>query len=197
MVSPGCIISGGSIESSVLSPERAGGRGRQGRPLGAPDRRAGSASKAVVRNAILDKNVVVRTGCEIGVEQGRRPGPRLHRLRQRHHRRRQGHHRQPRADSGTRRFTQFPVAAPGSCLGYSARIPTIRGNPTPVAGALGRAFGCGSALDGEQEAVADGQQVGDEVLVLLDRVQRAARTAASRRRRWRRRRCGRATARGS
>lgn len=67
IVSPGSIISGGSVDSSVLSPNvRVEERAAVERSVllngvqVAPD--------AVVRNAILDKNVIVPAGAEVGVD---------------------------------------------------------------------------------------------------------------------------------
>jgi len=66
VVSPGCIISGGSIESSVLSPNvRVLENSKVDRSVLLGNVRIGK--KAVVRNAILDKNVVVANGAKIGV----------------------------------------------------------------------------------------------------------------------------------
>ena len=66
VVSPGCIISGGSIESSVLSPNvRVLESSKVDRSVLLSSVRIGK--KAVVRNAILDKNVVVADGAKIGV----------------------------------------------------------------------------------------------------------------------------------
>ncbi|GAA2110549.1 glucose-1-phosphate adenylyltransferase [Microlunatus panaciterrae] len=67
IVSPGCIISGGRIESSVLSPNVLvldGSRVEQSVLLSNVTVEAG----ARVRRAILDKNVVVPAGCEVGVD---------------------------------------------------------------------------------------------------------------------------------
>jgi glucose-1-phosphate adenylyltransferase len=67
VVSPGCIISGGSIESSVLSPNvRVLESSKVDRSVLLSSVRIGK--KAVVRNAILDKNVVVADGAKIGVD---------------------------------------------------------------------------------------------------------------------------------
>ncbi|CAA9315364.1 MAG: Glucose-1-phosphate adenylyltransferase [uncultured Friedmanniella sp.] len=66
VVSPGCIISGGSIESSVLSPAvRVAENSKIDRSVLLGGVRIGQ--KAIVRNAILDKNVVVQDGAQIGV----------------------------------------------------------------------------------------------------------------------------------
>jgi glucose-1-phosphate adenylyltransferase len=65
-VSPGCIISGGSIESSVLSPNvRVAENSKIDRSVLLSNVHVGK--KAVVRNAILDKNVVVPDGAQVGV----------------------------------------------------------------------------------------------------------------------------------
>ena len=67
MVSPGVVISGALVENSVVVAERAGplvgARGGVGAHGGRDIGR-----HAVVRNAILDKNVVVPGGREIGVD---------------------------------------------------------------------------------------------------------------------------------
>ena len=66
LVSPGCIISGGSIESSVLSPSvRVDEGSKVDHSVLLTGVRIGH--KAVVRSAILDKNVVVKDGARIGV----------------------------------------------------------------------------------------------------------------------------------
>ncbi len=66
IVSPGCIISGGAIESSVLSPNV---RVREGSKIeySVVLSNAVVGERAVVRNAILDKNVVVTDGAQVGV----------------------------------------------------------------------------------------------------------------------------------
>jgi len=67
IVSPGCIISGGSIESSVLSPNvRVAENSKVQQSVLLSNVRVGK--NAVIRNAILDKNVVVPEGAEIGVD---------------------------------------------------------------------------------------------------------------------------------
>ena len=66
VVSPGCIISGGSIESSVLSPNvRVAENSKVDRSVLLSNVHIGK--KAIVRNAILDKNVVVPDGAQVGV----------------------------------------------------------------------------------------------------------------------------------
>jgi len=66
IVSPGCIISGGSIESSVLSPNvRVAENSKVTRSVLLSNVRIGK--NAEVRNAILDKNVVVPDGAQVGV----------------------------------------------------------------------------------------------------------------------------------
>jgi glucose-1-phosphate adenylyltransferase len=66
IVSPGCIISGGSIESSVLSPNvRVDEGSKVDHSVLLSNVRIGH--KAIVRNAILDKNVVVPDGARVGV----------------------------------------------------------------------------------------------------------------------------------
>ena len=67
IVSPGCIVSGGSIESSVLSPNV---RVRENAKI---DRsvllnNVWIGRNAIVRKAILDKNVVVADGAQVGVD---------------------------------------------------------------------------------------------------------------------------------
>ena len=67
IVSPGSIVSGGSIESSVLSPNvRVSEDAEVDHAVILSNVKIGK--KAVVRNAILDKNVVVPDGVEIGVD---------------------------------------------------------------------------------------------------------------------------------
>jgi glucose-1-phosphate adenylyltransferase len=66
IVSPGCIISGGSIESSVLSPNvRVAENSKVDRSVLLSNVHIGK--KAIVSNAILDKNVVVPDGAQVGV----------------------------------------------------------------------------------------------------------------------------------
>ena len=66
IVSPGCIISGGAIESSVLSPNvRVAENSKVSQSVLLSSVRVGK--NAVVRNAILDKNVVVPDGAQVGV----------------------------------------------------------------------------------------------------------------------------------
>ncbi len=67
VVSPGCIISGGAVDHSVLSPNvRMDEHSRVDRSVLLSNVRIGR--NATVRNAILDKNVVVEDGAEIGVD---------------------------------------------------------------------------------------------------------------------------------
>jgi glucose-1-phosphate adenylyltransferase len=67
IVSPGSIVSGGSIEDSVLSPNvRVDQDAEVDHAVLLSNVKIGK--KAVVRNAILDKNVVVPDGVEIGVD---------------------------------------------------------------------------------------------------------------------------------
>ena len=67
IVSPGCIISGGQVESSVLSPDvRLQERSVINRSVLMSGVRVGA--DAVVDNAILDKNVVVPPGARVGVD---------------------------------------------------------------------------------------------------------------------------------
>jgi len=66
LVSPGCIISGGSIESSVLSPNvRVDEGSKVDHSVLLTGVRVGH--KAIVRDAILDKNVIVPDGTTVGV----------------------------------------------------------------------------------------------------------------------------------
>ncbi len=67
IVSPGCIISGGSIDSSVLSPNV---RVEEGATVDRSVLLNGVhvGPNAVIRNAILDKNVIVPPGAEVGVD---------------------------------------------------------------------------------------------------------------------------------
>jgi glucose-1-phosphate adenylyltransferase len=67
IVSPGCVVSGGSIESSVLSPNVAVSEGAK------VDNsvilsHVTIGHNAVVHRAILDKNVVVPDGAKVGVD---------------------------------------------------------------------------------------------------------------------------------
>lgn len=67
VLSPGVVVSGGSVQRSVLSPEvrvEVGAEVADSVLLNGVTVGAG----AVVRNAILDKNVVVPAGAEIGVD---------------------------------------------------------------------------------------------------------------------------------
>jgi glucose-1-phosphate adenylyltransferase len=66
IVSPGCIVSGGSIERSVLSPNV---RVREDAEVTESVILANSqiGHKAVVHRAILDKNVVVSDNAQVGV----------------------------------------------------------------------------------------------------------------------------------
>ncbi len=67
IVSPGCIISGGSIESSILSPNvRVDEGSKVDHSVLLSNVYVGN--KAIVRNAILDKNVVVADGAVVGVD---------------------------------------------------------------------------------------------------------------------------------
>jgi glucose-1-phosphate adenylyltransferase len=67
IVSPGCIISGGNIDDSVLSPNvRVMSKAVVEDSVLLSSVRVGE--KATVRRAILDKNVVVPDGCEVGVD---------------------------------------------------------------------------------------------------------------------------------
>jgi glucose-1-phosphate adenylyltransferase len=67
IVSPGCIVSGGAIESSVLSPNvRVKENAKIDHSVLLSNVTVGRG--AVIRRAILDKNVVVPEGAEIGVD---------------------------------------------------------------------------------------------------------------------------------
>jgi glucose-1-phosphate adenylyltransferase len=67
VVSPGCIISGGLIESSVISPNVRVSKGATVEESVVLSNVL-IGEKATVRRAILDKNVVVPDGCEVGVD---------------------------------------------------------------------------------------------------------------------------------
>jgi glucose-1-phosphate adenylyltransferase len=68
VLSPGVVVSGGSVIHSVLSPDvRIGNRARVEGSVLLHNVRVGEG--AVVRNTILDKNVVVPPGAEVGVDQ--------------------------------------------------------------------------------------------------------------------------------
>ena len=70
VVSNGVCVSGGLISNSVLSPgARVGSRSRVNRAVILHDSRV--HRRAVVQNAILDKNVVVLEGATIGVDKER------------------------------------------------------------------------------------------------------------------------------
>ncbi len=67
LVAPGCVISGGDVDHSVLSPKVRVEKGAS------VDRcvlmeEALVAEKSVLRNAILDKGVVIAPGAEVGVD---------------------------------------------------------------------------------------------------------------------------------
>ena len=120
--------------------------------------------KAVVRNAILDKNVVVPDGVEIGVDhdadrRAASPSPTTASPSSARA------SPSPRADSAASLYP-VSVAVPRKLPGYM-RDSTYAGIRQPRGA---RRLG-GSALDGDQESVADGQQRDDEVFVLLDRGQ--------------------------
>ncbi len=67
VVSPGCIISGGSVDDSVLSPNvRVMEKAVVDESVLLSSVRV--EANAVVRRAILDKNVVVPDGCRVGVD---------------------------------------------------------------------------------------------------------------------------------
>ncbi len=67
IVSPGCIVSGGSIESSVLSPNvRVYENAKVDHSVILSNASVGR--NAIVRRAILDKNVVVPEGAQVGVD---------------------------------------------------------------------------------------------------------------------------------
>ena len=67
VLSPGVVVSGGTVQRSVLSPAVAVDTGAE---VTTPccSTASGSATGAVVRNAILDKNVIVPPGATIGVD---------------------------------------------------------------------------------------------------------------------------------
>jgi glucose-1-phosphate adenylyltransferase len=67
IASPGAVISGAYVEHSVLSPEGRGALLGAGRRVGADGRRAGRRY-AVVRNAIVDKGVLIPENCRIGID---------------------------------------------------------------------------------------------------------------------------------
>jgi glucose-1-phosphate adenylyltransferase len=68
VLSPGVVVSGGSVVHSVLSPDvRVGSRALVEGSVLLHNVRVGEG--AVVRNAIIDKNVVVPPGAEVGVDQ--------------------------------------------------------------------------------------------------------------------------------
>ncbi|WOQ15954.1 glucose-1-phosphate adenylyltransferase [Raineyella sp. W15-4] len=67
IVSAGCIISGGDVDSSVLSPQvRVDKWAKVEQSILMDSAQVGR--NAVVRRAILDKNVVVERGAEVGVD---------------------------------------------------------------------------------------------------------------------------------
>jgi glucose-1-phosphate adenylyltransferase len=68
VLSPGVVVSGGSVVHSVLSPDVRVGSGAlvEGSVL---LHNVHIGEGAVVRNAILDKNVVIPDGAEVGVDQ--------------------------------------------------------------------------------------------------------------------------------
>jgi glucose-1-phosphate adenylyltransferase len=67
VVSPGCIISGGAIDDSVLSPNvRVLEKATVDQSVLLANVRVGR--NAIVRRAILDKNVIVPDGCSVGVD---------------------------------------------------------------------------------------------------------------------------------
>jgi glucose-1-phosphate adenylyltransferase len=67
LISSGAVVSGGLVENSVLSPgATVAARARVSRSVILNDVRVGH--RAVVRNAILDKNVVIADGATVGVD---------------------------------------------------------------------------------------------------------------------------------
>jgi glucose-1-phosphate adenylyltransferase len=67
MVSPGCIVSGGTVRRSILSPAvRVGSRALVEGSVLLDNVEVGEG--AVIRGAILDKNVIVPPGVHIGVD---------------------------------------------------------------------------------------------------------------------------------
>jgi glucose-1-phosphate adenylyltransferase len=67
IVGPGCVVSGGSIESSVLSPNVAVHEGAKV-DSSVILSHVIIGHNAVVHRAILDKNVVVPDGAKVGVD---------------------------------------------------------------------------------------------------------------------------------
>ena len=68
MVCSGVIVSGATVEKSVLSPNVHLHSYAQVEGIGAVLRRRGRTQRPVVRNAILDKDVYVEPGAEVGVD---------------------------------------------------------------------------------------------------------------------------------
>ena len=62
ILSPGVVVTGGTVNQSVLSPACYVDDGRRGLRLGAAVRASRSAPAPIVRNAIIDKNVIVPPG---------------------------------------------------------------------------------------------------------------------------------------
>ena len=73
ILSPGVVVTGGTVSTVGALAGVLRRRGRRGLRLGAAARRHGRARVRVVRNAIIDKNVVVPAGAEIGVVAEGRP----------------------------------------------------------------------------------------------------------------------------
>jgi len=68
IVSPGCIVSGGSIEDSVLSPNvRVSENAKVSDSVILSNVTIGK--RAIVRRAILDKNVVIPDNAQVGVNE--------------------------------------------------------------------------------------------------------------------------------
>jgi len=67
IVSPGCIVSGGMVDDSVLSPNvRIGDKAQVDRCVLMPGVQVGAG--AVLRKVILDKNCVVEPGARVGID---------------------------------------------------------------------------------------------------------------------------------
>ena len=93
IVSPGCIVSGG-VDRRLGARHRTSGCWRTPRSTSRCClSNVWIGRNAVVRRAILDKNVRGRGRRADRRRPRGRPGPRLHRLRRRHHHRRQGRRR--------------------------------------------------------------------------------------------------------
>ena len=67
-VSSGAVVSGARVERSILSPWVDGALLRRGDRQRADEQRHGRAATPIVRNAIVDKNVVIPEGARLGVD---------------------------------------------------------------------------------------------------------------------------------